>query len=343
MQEYRERIANKGQALQNTKDILYGASFGIPIGVIAGTIAMEKLRRGSSNRLTRSHLQVTPSTTERIAKYYIDETDSYLNGQLQGACHFGYTAEGDSFEPSTALRNMELLLGNILNLPPGSKVVDAGSGYGRVATRIAEEFGHTVIGVDLVPQRVEEARRFVQEHGVADKVTIHQGDYTKLSLPDNSVDAVYTMETLCHADPLEAALGEFMRVLKPGGKVVHFEYAVPPYDSMNPVNKRIAEIMTQRIGMASIRRFTHGSFATLLEAAGFENAEVNEISRNVYPTWHWMFQRAIRERVPTALRQSLKGKLMEENTNLAGALFIWPYRRHLGYTVATATKPVYHT
>lgn len=278
-------------------------------------------------------------TLERIAKYYIDETDGYLRGPLQGTCHFGYTREGERFELSTALHNMEVLLGETLNLPKGSTVVDAGCGYGRVAKTMACEYGLNVLGIDLVPQRVEEARRYVQEQGVADKTVIYQGDYAKLPLPDNSVDAVYTMETLCHADPLEAAQREFLRVLKPGGKVVHFEYTVPPFDSMNPVVRMIANTMSQRIGMASINRFIHGSFPTLLETAGFENVDVEEISRYVHPTWHWFFQRAIREKVPTILPKLLRGRLIEEKTNLAGALFIWPYRHHLGYVVASATKP----
>lgn len=283
--------------------------------------------------------QGSHSTREQIVRYYIDETDSYLRGPLQGTCHFGYTKEGEPFELSTALHNMEVLLGQTLDLPAGSVVVDAGCGYGRVARTMAKEYGLNVLGIDLIDQRVKEARRFVGEQGVADKVAIIQGDYTKLPLSDNSVDAVYTMETLCHADPLEQAQSEFMRVLKPGGRVVHFEYEVPPFDSMNPINRKIAKSMSRRIGMASISRFTHGAFPTLLAAAGFENVDVKGISRNVYPTWHWLFQKALREKIPTIVPKLLRGKLMEENTNAAGALFIWPYRRHLRYVVATATKP----
>lgn len=278
-------------------------------------------------------------TLERITSYYIDETESYLRGPLQGACHFGYTREGERFEFKTALHNMEVQLGEALSLPRGSTVVDAGCGYGRVAKTMASEYGLNVIGVDLIPQRVEEARRYIQEQGVADKVVIDKGDYTKLPLPDNSVDAVYTMETLCHADPLEAAQGEFMRVLKPGGKVVHFEYEVPPFDSMNPVARKIATAMSRRIGMASISRFIHGAFPTLLEAAGFEDVNVREISRYVHPTWKWLFEKAIRERVPTIVPKLLSGRLIEENTNVAGSLFIWPYRHHLSYVIATGIKP----
>ena len=111
-------------------------------------------------------------TADLVVDYY-QNSQSYLTGPLQGTCHFGYsdpeeihTRHGD-FELITALHAMETLLGNKLALPPDSTVVDAGCGYGRVATTMAEEFGLRVIGADLTPVRLVEARRFTREHGLA--------------------------------------------------------------------------------------------------------------------------------------------------------------------------------
>ncbi len=142
------------------------------------------------------------------------------------------------------------------------------------------------------------------------------------------------METLCHADPLLDALREFFRVLNPGGKAVFFEYRVPEESSLDPIRLRITHEMVARTGMAAIKHFTQGNLEANLQAVGFENITTTDISHNVWPTWHWLFWQAVRNDWKTILR----GKIMEY-PNLAGSLFIWPYRHFLGYSITTATKP----
>lgn len=278
------------------------------------------------------------TTRDKVVHYY-QTSPSYLDGPLQGSCHFGYTEKGERFDLDTALHSMELLLGQTLNLPPGSQVLDAGCGYGRVARTLHEEFGYDVIGIDLVQERLIETKRFTQEHGIAESINLVRGSYTAIPLRDNSVSAVYTVETLVHADPLEDALSEFWRVLEPGGKLVLFEYSVPDREKLDPLRRKITDTMVDRTGMTSIERFVHGSFPELLQVANFENITVQEISRNVYPTWRHLFWLAIREQWPSIPKKVLRGELMD-TPNLAGSLFIWPYRSQLGYNIISATKPL---
>lgn len=273
------------------------------------------------------------SITDQIVRYYRQSPD-YLNGPLAGTCHFGYTPIGEPFELSAALRSMELLLGQKLALPPGSIVLDAGCGFGRVATTIASEpYDLNVVGIDLIPERLEEASRFIKAHDVSKKVKLINGDYCALPIRDSSISGIFTMETLVHANPLEAALGEFWRVLKPGGRLVLFESSVPERKTLNPLRRWVTDVMVQRIGMASIERFTHDAFPAILHNAHFENIEIKDISRNVWPTWRWMFFRAIRD-LPRFLRNEVI-----DHTNLAASYLIWPYKHQLGYKVATANKP----
>ncbi len=269
----------------------------------------------------------------QTVRYYRD-SQSYLEGPLQGTCHFGYSQPGERYELSAALRSMEILLGETLALPPGAKVIDAGCGYGRVAATLSKQFGYNVIGIDLIQERLKEARQHTTTHGDSQRVGMVNGSFCKLPIEDSSVSAVYTMETLVHADPLEAALDEFQRVLKPGGDVVHFEYAVPDQDKLDPIRRKITDVMVERTGMASIGRFTHGNLPKILHDANFENVTVKDISRNVWPTWRWLFWNAVRN----DWKRILRGRFMER-TNLAASLFIYPYRHQLGYNIITATKP----
>ncbi len=185
------------------------------------------------------------NTADRIIKYYAGSPD-YLKGPWAGTCHFGYTPIGEPFKLSTALSSMETLLGQRLALPSGSVVLDAGCGFGRVATTMASEpFNLNVVGIDLVSERLDEASRYTKAHGVSEKVKLINGSYCTLPLRDSSVSGIFTMETLVHADPLEAALGEFRRVLKPGGRLVLVEYSVPPRESLDPLRRWVTDIMVQ--------------------------------------------------------------------------------------------------
>jgi ubiquinone/menaquinone biosynthesis C-methylase UbiE len=283
--------------------------------------------------------KISRGTTEQVIDYY-QNAQSYLLGPLQGACHFGYSDPDDirkkqgSFELTNSLRAMERLLGDRLDLPPYSTVVDAGCGYGRVATTLADEFGLRIIGADLIPKRLSEARQFTNVRGVGNRVGLVNANYAALPLQDSSVDGLYTIETLVHADQLEPTLAEFKRVLRPGGRLVHFEYSVPDPKSLGAIRRKITDEMVQRTGMTSVERLTHGSYPDHLQNAGFENVEVEDISRNVWPSWRWLFWRSVHRDVPRVLSGQAKA-----NTNLLGALCIWPYRNQLRYNVVTATKP----
>jgi hypothetical protein len=94
--------------------------------------------------------------------------------------------------------------------------------------------------------------------------------------------------------------------------------------------------------MASLERFTHGSFPSHLEAAGFTDVDAREVSHNVWPTWHYLYNLAIRENKANLLSKTLRGTLMY-NPNLIASLMIWPHRKRLGYNIVTCTKPDIHS
>ncbi|WP_327596732.1 class I SAM-dependent methyltransferase [Streptomyces chartreusis] len=265
---------------------------------------------------------------------YYRNTPSYLSGGLSGTSHFGYTAPGGRFDAEFALRAMEHELGRVLAVPEGSLVVDAGCGFGRVAGTLADDpYRLRVLGVDLVPERLVEARRYLRECGVGEGVGLAEADYCSLPVRDGSIAAVFTMETLVHAASLEGALGEFWRVLVPGGRLVLFEYEVQPRGSVGRLRRWLAEDISYRTGMASVERFTPGTLPGLLRDAGFADVTVRDISCCVWPSWRWLFWRALRKYWAALL---CGGFL---RPNLAGSLLIWPNRRLIGYQVVTAVKP----
>jgi SAM-dependent methyltransferase len=97
--------------------------------------------------------------------------------------------------------------------------LDFGSGVGRLTQALAAHFDR-VTGVDISSSMVAAAANY-NRHG--ERVTYLQNAEPHLRLlPDASFDFVYSSITLQHVPP-DAALayvGEFIRVLKPGGLAV---------------------------------------------------------------------------------------------------------------------------
>ncbi len=91
-------------------------------------------------------------------------------------------------------------------------VCDLGCGPGHVA-RYMRERGAEVVGVDLSPAMIEEARRRSPE------LRFEVGDARSLRFAAGSFGAVVAMYSLIHFEPpdLELAVREIVRVLAPGG------------------------------------------------------------------------------------------------------------------------------
>ena len=60
----------------------------------------------------------------------------------------------------------KLRLGEVLALPRGAHVLDAGCGVGQVALRMAKAHGLRVSGIDIVNHRFEKARRNIDRSGL---------------------------------------------------------------------------------------------------------------------------------------------------------------------------------
>ncbi|WGD44596.1 class I SAM-dependent methyltransferase [Streptomyces cathayae] len=108
-------------------------------------------------------------------------------------------------------------------LPPGSRVLDVGSGTGRPTAATLTAAGHRVLGVDVSPVMVEIASRQVPE------AEFRCGDIRGLPLEDGSLDAVCVYFALLQMSRAEQAdlVRRLALVLRPGGL---FALATVPLD-----------------------------------------------------------------------------------------------------------------
>ena len=103
------------------------------------------------------------------------------------------------------------------------RALDAGTGTGAVAFALAP-LVHEVVGVDLVPELLKEAR---SRAGPFPNVEFVEGDITSLSFEPASFDLVGTVSTIHHIQRPELVVAELARVARPGGTIFVADQIAP--------------------------------------------------------------------------------------------------------------------
>jgi SAM-dependent methyltransferase len=97
-------------------------------------------------------------------------------------------------------------------------VYDLGCGDGRIVVAAAKRGARKVVGVDIDPERVAEARAAVHAAGVGDRATIVEGDLFEQDLSDASVVTLYLLPEL------NLRLRPTLRALRPGTRIVSHDF-----------------------------------------------------------------------------------------------------------------------
>ena len=101
-------------------------------------------------------------------------------------------------------------------------VVDVGCGSGYSLPKLAQRFApRELVGVDIDPQMLAVARAEADRAGIQPRLV--EASSTRMPLADASVDLLFCHQTFHHLVEQEAALAEFLRVLKPGGVLLFAE------------------------------------------------------------------------------------------------------------------------
>lgn len=112
----------------------------------------------------------------------------------------------------------------LLDLKPGSRVLDVGAGNGSLTLLLARHLpGVHVVGVDITPKMVAEAQTLAQAIGITN-VEFSVGDALSLPFEDASFEAAVCQTLLIHLPNPGVAIGEMSRVLKKGGTFMAVEY-----------------------------------------------------------------------------------------------------------------------
>lgn len=98
-------------------------------------------------------------------------------------------------------------------------IYDLGSGDGRIPITAAQKFGTRGIGIDINPERIQEANKNAKKAGVTDRVKFLQQDLFKSDISEATVVTLYLLPSLnVKLRP------ELFRQLKPGTRIVSHDF-----------------------------------------------------------------------------------------------------------------------
>ena len=227
---------------------------------------------------------------------------------------------------------MEQRLYQTLGLKANSLVLDAGAGNGNVAIYMAKK-GLRIKAIDLVDMHVQWARVNVERNNLQGQIEVSNGNFEKLECDNDTFDAAYTMETLVHSGEPDQAMREFYRVLKPGGVVTHVEYE---HDmDHNPAGRRAMSRINTYAHMPAFEQFPLGTIRKKLEAVGFRDVEVQDLSQNVAPMMRFFFLLAY---IPYLIIQFLG--LEAHFVNAMAAVELWRHGDDVRFLIFKARKPL---
>ena len=132
---------------------------------------------------------------------------------------------GDAAFERTLRTEVEAIADRVLdgaNLRPGMTLGDIGTGDGLVAFRAIDRIGSSlnVVFADISIPLLRRAQARATERGVMEQCTFVECSADRLSgIADVSIDVVTTRAVLAYVADKKAALAEFHRVLKPGGRI----------------------------------------------------------------------------------------------------------------------------
>jgi len=178
-------------------------------------------------------------------------------------------------------------------LPPNPRILDAGSGTGEGASRLADYFPHSpVLGVDVIEENLARARsRFA---GLAPRVSFELRSAYELGLAAESFDLTvcrHVLHTIPHPEQVIAELarvtgrGGYLHLLTEDYGMIHFEERAAELDGF------WLAVTNSFTAQAGIDMRSGRNVVGLLAAAGLEHIEVNyvivdtvRVAREVFAT-----------------------------------------------------------
>ena len=220
-------------------------------------------------------------SSESVAAAYDAWTDDRLLERLWGEhVHLGYY--GNPPRPRDFRKAKETFVHALVKwsgldqLPPGSRVLDVGCGIGGSARILARDYGFDVLGISISPAQVRRATDLTPS-GLSCRFEVM--DALDITCPDQSFDAVWSVEAGPHMPDKQRYADELLRMVRPGGLLAVADWnRRDPEDGAMNLNERW--VMRQLLN-----QWAHPEFASI---KGFQtNFEASAHHHGAISTGDW--------------------------------------------------------
>ncbi|MBO9503693.1 MAG: metalloregulator ArsR/SmtB family transcription factor [Pseudomonadota bacterium] len=177
---------------------------------------------------------------------------------------------------------VEAALARALEARPLGRLLDIGTGTGRMAELFAER-AERIVALDKSLAMLRVARAKLQ-HLPAERVELVQGDFGSLPFAADSFDTVLFHQVLHFAQAPATVLAEAGRVTRPDGRVAIVDFAAHQREELRDRHAHA------RLG------FEDSALAGMLDAAGFEPAAPIALEDGELVVKIWIAQRRAAER-----------------------------------------------
>lgn len=225
---------------------------------------------------------------QKIVEYYEATAEDYRRFWFSSedlAMHFGYYDRSVKNHRASLLK-MNEVLADYASVSRGDRVLDAGCGYGGSAIWLAKHKECQVVGITLVEEQVKTASEFASKHGVGERVSFAQMDYTATTFPGASFDVVWALESLVHSDNKAAFFREAYRVLRPGGRLVIADYTLRETPPLSMEEKTSLTPWLEGWAMADL--LAASAYTSALQTSGFVHVKSRDITEYIRPSVNWL-------------------------------------------------------
>jgi ubiquinone/menaquinone biosynthesis C-methylase UbiE len=168
-----------------------------------------------------------------------------------------------TFGRERALRQMTIELAGV---KPGDCVLEVGCGTGTLTLAAKRQAGPSgkAFGIDIIPGMIEASRHKAAE--AHEEITFQEGSIDSIPFPENAFDVVMCSFMIFHMSEETRCKGisEIRRVLKPGGRLLVLDLALPT----QPFQRAIAQRLLGFSAGEDLR-----DLLPLMETSGFSDLE----------------------------------------------------------------------
>ena len=211
---------------------------------------------------------------------------------------------GEGFlSPGGAVEVKEILNGISIS---GKTVLDIGCGTGGCELVLARDLnaGH-IIAIDVEAQMIERAQKRALKEGISEGIEFLLVEPGPLNLQNESIDVVFSKDSMVHIEDKVALFEEILRVLKPGGVFAASDWLVGVNADTSTEWQNFRELVHLTFNFA-----TASEMEEVMRSAGFST--VTSVDRN---TWYKQMTVEEVQQLEGPLRERVIGVSDEDTYN----------------------------